>query len=163
MEMICQFEVKMNRNYLSFLLKSGRSSMWILEMLWASSLSFSVLYPHVPAPSESYFKLTKDEMINHHRIGQGKTTIPRYKFHRSNAGSLITFFRVARRSSTKLSEANCMGTEFWGRDLALIFPKCEENKHNCCCYIITLSTKKRNHNWIWTLFHELKVFKDLVM
>ena len=35
--------------YFSFLLKSGRSTSWILEIPCASSLSSGVLYPHVTA------------------------------------------------------------------------------------------------------------------
>ena len=35
-----------------------------------------------------------------------KRELPRYKFHLSNSGSLITFFKVASRSSTKLVKIN---------------------------------------------------------
>lgn len=43
-----------------------------------------------------------------------KTTIPRYKFHASRAGSLITFFNVASRSSTKLRNSRHKKLEFDG-------------------------------------------------
>ena len=40
------------------------------------------------------------EIINRYR------ELPRYKFHWSNSGSLMTFFKVASRSSTKLVKIN---------------------------------------------------------
>lgn len=53
---------------------------------------------HMNNKQELKGKLTEISTVKDE--GDGKS--PRYKFHPSNSGSLITFFKVARRSSTKL-------------------------------------------------------------